>query len=74
MLITSDNPKWPKDGISFDKFVVCGKLYRSNKRFTQTYSGDYQGYQTAMMINLWNGSVWGVTEDNKRKLIKRVKN
>jgi len=73
MRITGNKGEF-KEGIDFVKFVVCGRLYRSNKRFSHTYDGTYQGYQTAMMINLWRGSVWGVKEDGKRKLIQRVIN
>ena len=50
-------------------FLVTG-IDRSGKRFKiQTSS-----YQHACMINLWNGSVWAVLENNKRKRIKRVIN
>ena len=50
-------------------FVVTG-IDRSGKRFKiQTSS-----YTYACMINLWNGSVWAVLENNKRKRIKRVIN
>lgn len=52
-----------------EKFVVTGKLYRSNKRF----SNSYDSFNQAMMINLWNGSVWAII-NGKRKLIKRVLN
>ena len=50
-------------------FLVTG-IDRSGKRFKiQTSS-----YEYACMINLWNGSVWTVLENNKRKRIKRVIN
>jgi hypothetical protein len=51
-------------------FVVTGKLYRSNKRFTNRYNS----FDHAMMINLWKGSVWVELDNGKRKLLKRVYN
>lgn len=58
-------------------FVVTGRLYRSNKRFVKRYTcgeNSNSAYQTAMMINLWNGSVWAELEGGKRKRLKRVIN
>ena len=43
-----------------------------NKRFKRTY--DASGYEWAMGINLWRGSVWARYDKGKRKLIKRVIN
>lgn len=40
----------------FIKFIVTGRLYRSNKRFSIIYSD----YWIANSINLWNSSVWGI--------------
>lgn len=71
MRITSD--KW-KDGIDFVAFIVTGRYYNSNRRFRSEYDGTLSGYHTAMGINLWNGRVWGRTEDGKRKLLKIVTN
>ncbi len=51
-------------------FVVTGKLYRSNKRFSDRYNS----FTHAMCINLWKGSVWAELDNGKRKLIKRVYN
>lgn len=51
-------------------FIVTGRLYRSNKRFSHKYSS----FNQAMMINLWNGSVWAELSNGKRKLLKRVYN
>lgn len=51
-------------------FAVTGLLYNSNKRFISTYDN----LNTALMINLWRGSVWVVLDNNTRKLIKRVWN
>lgn len=51
-------------------FVVTGKLYRSNRRF----SNNYNSFYNAMGINLWSGSVWAELDNGKRKLLKRVQN
>lgn len=55
-------------------YIVTGRLYNSNKRFSNTYSH----LVTALLsknINLWNGSVWEEdVKTGKRKLIKRVIN
>lgn len=56
--------------IKIKSYVVTGRLYRSNKRF----SDEYTSFSQAMMINLWNGSVWAKMENGKRKLLKRVIN
>jgi len=50
------------------KYDVTG-TDRNGKRFSMTYSN----INFALAINLWNGSVWEVT-NGKRKLIKRVSN
>jgi hypothetical protein len=59
---------------NFTQLIVTGRYYNSNRRFKRTYEATRAGYSTAMMINLWNGSVYGVTKEGKRKLIKRVIN
>lgn len=74
MRITSDNKSWPRDGLDFVKFIVCGVIYKSRKRFRLIYDGTFNGYHTAININLYNGTVWGVLDNGKRKLIKRVNN
>ncbi len=51
-------------------FVVTGRIYNSNIRFSNKYSN----YSHAMSINLWNGSVWAELHIGKRKLLKRVTN
>ncbi len=51
-------------------YVVTGRYYNSRNRFRLFYSN----LKAAMMVNLWNGSVWGVNIEGKRKLIKRVNN
>lgn len=58
----------------YSSFIVTGRLYNSSKRFRHTYSGNYAGFCTANMINLWNGSLWGLCKNGKRKLLKRVIN
>lgn len=58
-------------------FVVTGRLYQSNKRFVNRYTcgeNSKSAYETAMMINLWKGSVWAELENGKRELLKRVNN
>ena len=50
-------------------FHITG-IDKNNKRFKIETSS----YTYACMINLWNGSVWAVLENNKRKRIKRVIN
>jgi hypothetical protein len=54
----------------FVKFVITGRLYNSNTRFRMSRTTIGQ----ALCINLWNGSIWGVTKEGKRKLLKRVIN
>ena len=54
----------------FKEFHVTGKL-RDGKRFKRL---KFSSFASANMINLWNGSVWGIQEDGKRKLLKRVCN
>lgn len=53
----------------FDSFIVTGLLYNSKKRFTKKCSTP----MTALSINLWTGSVWGI-KNGKRQLIRRVYN
>lgn len=50
-------------------FLVTG-IDRNGKRFKIESSS----YEYVCMINLWNGSVWAVLENNKRKRLKRVIN
>lgn len=54
----------------FIKFVVTGRYYLSDKRFKSVYTKSFMAFN----INLWNGRVWGVTKEGKRKLLKRVIN
>ena len=54
----------------FKSFQVTGKL-RSGKRFKKL---NFNSFHAANMINIYNGSVWGVKEDGTRKLLKRVYN
>lgn len=63
------------DGTEIRQLHVTGRLYNSSKRFKHVYSATPDGYRTAMMINLWNGSVWGIgASTGKRYLLKRVNN
>lgn len=56
--------------MNFIKFEVTGVL-RDGTRFKKMVFGSFK---TASMINLYAGSVWGITEDGKRKLLRRVYN
>lgn len=51
------------------KFIITG-VDKNNKRFRK----ESNSYEYACMINLWNGSVWALLDDGKRRLIKRVTN
>ena len=54
----------------FKEFHVTGKL-RSDKRFKRM---TFSSFESANMINVYDGSVWGVAECGKRKLLKRIYN
>tara|TARA_S200000501_G_C20621934_1_gene655018 strand:+ start:78 stop:248 length:171 start_codon:yes stop_codon:yes gene_type:complete len=54
----------------FVKFHVTGTDV-SGKRFKRM---SFSSFHAANMINLWEGSVWGVLENGRRKLLKRVYN
>ena len=58
----------------FSSFIVTGRYYNSNRRFRMSYSGNYAGFKTADSINLWNGTMYGLLPNGKRKVIKRVYN
>lgn len=59
----------------FKVFVVTGRYYNSNRRFSSQYEATTDGARTALSINLWNGSVYGVLlSTGKRVLLKRVYN
>ena len=53
----------------FIEFHVTG-VDCNGSRFKRVYSEP----RWAFGINLWQGSVWGVTDTGKRKLLKRVYN
>ena len=59
-------------GVNYTGFIVTGMKYLSNERFRLSYSGNYAGYSIANGINLWKGSMWGLMDNGKRKLIKRI--
>lgn len=54
---------------SYKQYVVTG-VDRYGKRFRFTYNNA----MWAFGINLWKGSVWGVLDNGKRKLLKRAYN
>lgn len=58
----------------FKGFVVTGRLYNSNKRFSRHFGAGLENAKHAFGINLWNGAVYGIKHDGKRKLLKRVTN
>lgn len=70
MRIKEINPKM------YSAFHVTGVYAHSNRRFRpQIYTGNLRGLMTAMSINLWRGSVWGILkETGKRQLLKTVSN
>lgn len=57
----------------FVKFQIVG-TDKNNKRFNIQYSGNSEGYATAMNINLWNGSVYGILPNGKKIKLKSVTN
>ena len=52
----------------FAEFHVTGVDVRG-RRFKKKV---FRSFYAANMINLWEGSVWGVLENGRRKLLKRV--
>ncbi len=54
----------------FKEFHVTGKL-RDGRRFKRM---KFSRFSIADTINIYEGSVWGVQENGKRKLLKRVYN
>ena len=54
----------------FKEFHVTG-LKADRQRFKTL---KFKTFNIANSINLYKGSVWGVTESGKRKLLKRVYN
>lgn len=51
-------------------YRVTGVLYNSKRRFTL----NFKTLLEATSINLWNGSIWAILENGKKKLIRRVIN
>ena len=58
--------------MNFIKFEVTG-VSRAGRRFKKMVFGSFKA---ASIINLYSGSgsVWGITEGGKRKLLNRVYN
>ena len=50
-------------------FLITG-VDREGKRFRITTSS----YKQACMYNIWQGNVWALLKNDKRKLLKRVIN
>lgn len=57
------------DSLAYAEFHVTGIL-RNGTRFKKVYSSAL----FAMSTNLYRGSVYGVLDNGKRKLLKRVYN
>ena len=55
--------------MKYTKYIVTG-LDINGRRFKRIYESPMYAFG----INLWNGSVWGLLESGKRKLLKRVTN
>lgn len=52
------------------RFEITGTL-RNGRRFKPMV---FDSFRSASMINLYSGSIWGVKQDGKRKLLRRVYN
>lgn len=59
-----------KDKMNFVKFEVTGKC-RDGSRFKKM---TFSSFNAAAMINLYQGSIWGVQENGKRSLLRSVYN
>ena len=66
----SIDPTYREKIMNFKEFHVTGEL-RNGRRFKRMSFGSFEA---ASMINIYNGSVWGILENGRRKLIKRVYN
>lgn len=55
--------------MKFTHYVITGTTVQGKRFRMQTSNAMH-----ADCINLYNGSVWGVKTDGKRKLLKRVSN
>jgi hypothetical protein len=50
----------------YTSFVITGvDVY--GKRFKRTYNADVPGFRTATMINVFNGTLWGVRSDTGKR-------
>ena len=56
--------------MNFIKFEVTG-THRNGVRFKKM---QFSSFSAASMINIYSGSIWGITENGKRKLLRRVYN
>ena len=52
------------------RFEITGTL-KNGRRFKPMV---FDSFRSASMINIWEGSIWGVKQDGKRKLLRRVYN
>jgi len=61
----------------YTKFIVTGILPINGRRFRKIYSckdNPKGAWMTAVMTNLWKGSIFGILPNGKRKVLKRVYN
>lgn len=54
--------------MTFTEYHVTGILKNGRRFKRMTYSDPFYAFG----INLWRGSVWGITKEGKRKLLKRT--
>lgn len=56
------------------KLIVTG-VDTKNKRFRpMQYTNDIAGRMTAYGINLYRGSIWGISKEGQKFLLRRVYN
>jgi hypothetical protein len=52
----------------FEKFIVIGNYYNSKRKFRITFTD----FNRANQINLWNGRIWGVLKETKKKVLLKT--
>lgn len=58
------------EGNEYTTFVITGLTYMK-ERFKITHSANQAGWYMANKISMLKGSIWGITPEGKRKLLKR---
>lgn len=66
----TDNTTFNDLNKEFNDFLVTGKEFLSNKKFSRVVELS----QIAFRINLWRGRVWGRYANGKKVLLKTVYN